>query len=263
MILQKDIHGPIAVIGDVHGHAEKLQHVLKELSSLSDYQSRWIVFIGDLVDRGPDSRGVIDCALALLKSHPKTTITCGNHELAMAGALNLFDNDEQHQWSDRWLDHYGSAPTFESYGVEPGDLLDLLEVIPRSHLELLKSVPWCVEHPDYFFVHSGLNPKLPFAEQRMILRTRDEANRRPEWLCSKTLPFHSPPQDCSKIVVSGHAFIPQVTFARKRILIDTTGGNTGSLSCVLLPENEVIHSDEVLSKPPRFAPEADIADLML
>lgn len=262
MRLPQNIEGPIAVIGDIHGQLDQLQTILVQLSELPDFQSRWIVFIGDLVDRGPDSRGVIETVLSLMQHHPRTTLTSGNHELAMAGALNLFENDHKHKWSHRWLDHYGSGPTFESYGVREGDLPGLHNVMPRTHLELLRNIPWYVEHPDYFFVHSGLDPKRSFHEQREILLTRDFSNGRPDWLCSKTLPFHSPPKDCDKIVVSGHAVVPQVTFAKKRILVDTTGGYTGSLSCVLLPENEIIHSNEILAKEPLFAPESEIADVM-
>ena len=57
--LASRIQGPVAVIGDVHGQVEKLLTILDRLRELPDYEQRWIVFIGDLVDRGPDPRGAI------------------------------------------------------------------------------------------------------------------------------------------------------------------------------------------------------------
>lgn len=241
---EQQISGPVAVIGDVHGQVEQLGRILEQLSQLPDYQRRWIVFIGDMVDRGPDPKGAIDLLVELSVHHPKTTVVCGNHELAMGAALRLVDTPEYSDWDGRWLDHYGCEPTFRSYGVEEFGNLDLLkQSLPQAHRDFLADVPWCVEHPEYFFVHAGLDPNSPFSLQRQILKTRDFTLNRPQWLCSKSLPFEDPPRDCPQTVVAGHVKVPQVTFGRKRILVDTTGGEGGSLSCVLLPENKVLHSD--------------------
>ena len=263
MIFQQDIDGPVAVIGDVHGQLEKLVRIIEQLQDLPDFQERWIVFIGDLVDRGPDSKGVLDLVTTLLHEHPRTTMTCGNHELAMAGSLGLFESPPDNEWATRWLDHYSSQATFESYGATKDNLSELSSLIPDDHVHILRNAPWCIEHPDYFFVHSGLDPEMSFAKQREKLQRPDYSLRRPRWLCSKTLPFHSPPDDCQKIVVSGHARVPRVMFAKKRLLLDTTGGGKGSLSCVLLPEHQVINSDDFLAEPPRFEPAVEIADLTL
>ena len=65
--LKTKIQGPIAVIGDVHGQVDKLQVILEKLKKLPDYQQRWIVFIGDFVDRGPDSKGAVELFLDLAK----------------------------------------------------------------------------------------------------------------------------------------------------------------------------------------------------
>lgn len=241
--MEMNISGPVAVIGDVHGQVDQLGRILEQLQRLPDYERRWIVFIGDLVDRGPDPKGAIDLMLDLMVHHGRTTIVAGNHELAMAGALKLVPTPEYSDWSARWLDHYGCEPTFRSYGCDMGDLPGLAEQIPSGHRSLLADAPWCVEHPEYFFVHAGVDPNSPFAVQREILRARDFTLNRPQWLCSKSLPFEEPPRDCPYVVVSGHVKVPQVQFGRKRILVDTTGGEGGSLSCALLPENKVIHSD--------------------
>lgn len=236
------IDGPVAVIGDVHGQLAKLQAVLERVRMFPEFEQRWIVFIGDLVDRGPDPRGAVELVCQLRRSHPRTTLVCGNHELAMAGALGLISTPDHANWNLRWVKDYNSETTFASYGVTPGDLPELAAALPSHHRVLLADLPWCVEHPEYFFVHAGLDPFQPFDLQRMILQTRDYTLNRPQWLCSRSLVSSIPPDDCPKTVVSGHAQVQQVEFRERRILIDTTGGRGGDLSCVLLPENIVITS---------------------
>ncbi|MEX0726509.1 MAG: metallophosphoesterase, partial [Planctomycetaceae bacterium] len=76
------IQGPVAVIGDVHGQVDQLLTVLDQLRSLPRFEQRWIVFIGDVVDRGPDPKGAMDVICDLMMSHPRTTIVAGNHDYA-------------------------------------------------------------------------------------------------------------------------------------------------------------------------------------
>lgn len=250
MPMETMISGPVAVIGDIHGQVEQLGRILEQLRQLPNYEKRWIVLIGDLVDRGPDPKGAIDLLCDLMVHHPRTTVISGNHELAMSAALGLVKTPDYSDWSGRWVDHYGCETTFRSYGVEPGELDALREALPSDHREFLANVPWCVEHSQFFFVHSGLDPNSPFEVQRQILKARDFTLNRPPWLCSKSLPFEEPPQDCGQVVVSGHVKVPQVKLGRRRILVDTTGGEGGSLSCVLLPEGKVIHSDPSQAREP-------------
>ena len=240
--LHKRIEGPVAVIGDVHGQLDKLQTVIEKLRSRPDYQDRWIVFIGDYVDRGPDSKGVMDLFCSLCDEHPRTTGIMGNHELAMNGSLGLVPTPEFSNWSERWLPNYQSETTFASYGVPMGDLEGLRNAMPLRHQEIFSSLPWCVEHPNYLFVHAGINSNTPFEMQLRILRARDFTLSRPDWLCSKSLVQKSPPHDCPYTVVVGHVQFPEVQFRPNQILVDTTGGYEGDLSCVLLPENIVISS---------------------
>lgn len=236
------IQGPVAVIGDVHGQVEKLLTVLDRLERQPDFEQRWIVFIGDLVDRGPDPKGALDVISDLLLKHERTTVVCGNHELAMGGALGLLDTPDYADWPMRWLADYGAESTCASYGVDHGDLDSLRSALPERHTEILSHLPWCVEHPEYLFVHAGLDPHTPFDIQMRILRQKDFTLNRPAWLCSKSLVSAPVPPDCPFTVVSGHVQVPDVTFKPKRVLVDTTGGFRGDLSCVLLPENRIITS---------------------
>ena len=237
------IRGPVAVIGDVHGHADKLAVVLERLQNLPDFSDRWIVFLGDLVDRGPDPKAVVDMLVDLRRHHPRTTAICGNHELAMGTALGWVPAFEYSPVGDHWLDMYDSETTFDSYGAVPGDLDNLAGKIPQAHEDLLAELPWCVEHPDYFFVHAGLDPNMPFEVQVRALRQRDFTLSRPKWLCSHSLANgRTVPVDCRQTVVTGHVRVPRVEFHDRRIRVDTTGGVDGDLSCVLLPEKKVITS---------------------
>lgn len=243
MQFSREISGPVAVFGDVHGQVDEVGRILDQLRELPDYDRRWIVFIGDLVDRGPDPKGALDLVTELMLHHRRTTAIAGNHELAMSAALGLVPTPEYSDWSSRWIDHYGSEATFQSYGVPYGDLEGLQSILPAQHRTYLANLPWCIEHPEYFFVHSGLEGHAGFEMQREILRARDFTLNRPQWLCSKSLAFEEPPADCPLTVVSGHVKVPEVRVTRRRILCDTTGGEGGVLSCVLLPELKVIRSD--------------------
>ncbi len=236
------IEGPVAVIGDLHGQAEELESILTALREAPDYQERWIVFIGDFVDRGPDPKRIMEMVLDLCREHPKTTAVAGNHDLAMVASLNWIETPDYANWSERWLDHYDAQTTFASYGAEFGNLEELDKSIPDEHRLFLTDLRWVVEHPEYLFVHAGLDTNAPFEMQLRILRQKDLSLAQPQWLCSKSLVQADAPPDCPLTVVSGHTKVPRVEFKSKRILVDTTGGRSGDLSCALLPEKRVLTS---------------------
>lgn len=238
------IDGPVAVIGDVHGQTEKLEEIVAQLVTLPDIHQRWIVFIGDLVDRGPDPAGAIRLYCDLAEQYEKVTWLCGNHELAMAGSLGLFEKPDYVDFQSRWLKHYDSHTTFESYGVEHGDIEGLEAALPEEHRRLLADLPWCIEHHKYLFVHAGLDRNMPFDTQIRILRERDFTLSHPPWLYSKSFINAGPPPETPVTVVVGHVPVPAVTLSKGVMAIDTSGGLEGELSCVLLPENIVLQSGE-------------------
>lgn len=238
------INGSVAVIGDVHGQVQELRQIIRQLERTPDIQNRWIVFIGDLVDRGPDTKGVLDLYCDLCSQHDKVTWVCGNHELAMGASLGLIDTPEYIDWQANWLHAYSVGPTFQSYGVPNGDIDSLRYALPEDHAELLSNLPWSVEHPEYLFVHAGLDPDLPFDMQIQILRQPDHSLAQPSWLFSKTFIRGPVPQGCPVTVVQGHVPLKAVYFGEQIIGTDTTGGVAGDLSCVLLPEKVVLTSAE-------------------
>jgi len=240
--LATKINGPMVVIGDVHGQTVQLLSLLEKISALDDLAERWIVFVGDFVDRGPEPRRALEIVLDLLAKNPKATAIMGNHELALIGALKWLPTPEESNWAERFRDFYSAETTFQSYGVSPGDLEGLNRAIPEAHKELLINLPWCIEHPDYLIVHAGLLPDLPFARQLEILRARSFMASALPWLCDHWLAHVKGPEDCP-VVVSGHVPVEEVVQCDGRILLDTTGGFGGSLSAVLLPEGRVITSD--------------------
>lgn len=243
------IDGPVAVIGDVHGQTDKLRRIIGQLARLPGVEHRWFVFIGDLVDRGPDPAGTVQLYCDLAKQHSRVTWVCGNHELAMAGSLGLLPLPDYVSFAQPWVDYYLSETTFESYGAPHGDLDALREALPESHAELLAGLPWMVEHSDFVFVHAGLDRNLPFDTQVRILRERDFSVSQPPWLYSRDFVLMGPPEDCPVPVVVGHVPMPSVHFENRVIATDTGSGHDGPLSCVLLPEMQVLSSEDDVAVP--------------
>ena len=204
------IDGPVAVIGDVHGQVDKLRKIIEKLATVPGIASRWIVFIGDLVDRGPDPKGAVDIYCDLSAQHERVTWVCGNHELAMAGSIGLIQTPDYVNWPERWLPHYDSDRTFDSYGVPFGELEALRQALPPKHAELMADLPWSVEHAKYLFVHAGLDMNLPFDMQVNILRKRDYSLAHPPWLYDKNFVRGSAPSDCPVTVVVGHVPMREV-----------------------------------------------------
>ncbi|QGJ69249.1 Diadenosine tetraphosphatase [Planctomycetales bacterium 10988] len=241
MELASEVSGPLIAIGDLHGQVHKLERLLTKLKQLPDWNDRTLVFLGDFVDRGVDSKGTLDLILQLKKEKEQLTAVMGNHDFAMLAALGAIPTHAKN-WKTTWLEIYDSDKTFESYGVPVGQFQALLNTMPQEHLDFLLALPWYVEHPDYFFVHAGLRKNQSLAEQRKALKERDFELEDIPWLFIRQSNNASSPEDCSQTVVVGHVYTSSVCIFPRRIMVDTTGGMVGELSAVLLPENKVITS---------------------
>lgn len=112
------IDGPLAVVGDLHGAAGLLERLVNKLRQTPGFADRWVVFVGDFLDRGPDSRRCIDMVLELAERHGKVAACMGNHDLAAVGAMGLVPTPASSHWDQRYVADYESWPTFASYGVE-------------------------------------------------------------------------------------------------------------------------------------------------
>jgi serine/threonine protein phosphatase 1 len=143
---------PLAVVGDVHGQADRLERALADLVGLH----RRIVFVGDYINRGPDSRVVMDLLTSYKQELGHSLVLLrGNHETALLRTLASGDVAEL-------LRHRG-ASTIKSYvGEVSTDVLErFLSGYPEDHLRLLEEMPLYAENSSVFVSHAGYNPSRP------------------------------------------------------------------------------------------------------
>lgn len=210
-------------IGDIHGCAETLDRLLDVIGPGKDDH---LVFVGDYIDRGPDSRGVIDRLLDLEEEVPCTFLK-GNHEALM---LAYLDYGEYEVWSMN-----GGTATLSSYQDPDGQIR-----VPQSHIRFMReSLPY-YETDEFFFVHGGIPPDMSVAtairaldEQTFLWERAHLDARRRAW---------------EKVVVCGHTPRPQPLDEDTLIALDTgcvyfTRPGMGRLTAVRLPEREFISVD--------------------
>lgn len=222
----------IYAIGDVHGRADLLEQVFARIDThIAKYPvDRPIqVLVGDYIDRGPNSRDVLDRLIERTRSNEMVLLK-GNHETCL---LEFLRNPSMLQsWGQM-----GGFETLMSYGITPSlnadaqtqkELAsDFQAVLPKAHLILLDSLRSSFSCGEFFFVHAGVRPGIPLAEQREadLLWIRDE------------FLLHEGKFD--KIIVHGHTPVRAVDMRPGRINIDTGAYATGQLSCIIVERNEV------------------------
>ncbi|MFZ2102971.1 MAG: metallophosphoesterase family protein [Oricola sp.] len=223
-------------IGDVHGRRDLLEALLAAIGD--DARSRSeevrIVFLGDVIDRGPESRQALELVIETLRQSPGSRLILGNHEEFLLRFLDPAEDRER--VAVRWLQNGGLA-TLASYGFGHGEHIDTIATsfareFP-AHVEALRNAEWRVETERYFLVHGGVDPALPLAEQ-------DPETTR--WIRHDFLDFGSP---LERIVVHGHtptdSALPEVH--SNRIAVDTGAVFSGHLTCAVLDDG---------GAPPRF-----------
>ena len=228
--------GRLYAVGDVHGRADLLDDLCSLIAAdVRQYpdEPATVVFLGDLVDRGPDSRGVVEKVLNL---HAETgwriEALKGNHEQAML----LFLDDPS--FGPSWMQHGGGA-TLASYGVFPPLARSdeaawvaardaFAEALPARHLAFLKAMRLYLEWGDYVLVHAGVRPGVPLERQseQDLLWIRQE--------------FLSRSKAVDRVVVHGHTPAEEPQLTRWRIGVDTGAYATGVLTAVRLWRNEQI-----------------------
>lgn len=219
-------------IGDIHGRADLLAALLHEIENdagrSATAKRRGLVFLGDYVDRGPDSRGVVELLLADLPRGFDAHFLKGNHE-----AL-LLDFLEDPSGLDQWLAN-GASPTFSSYGVDVAALVRaraepetwrraLLAALPGDHRRFYAHLELAVAFGDYLFVHAGVRPGVPLDAQD----PNDLVWIRREFLRSEA--------DFGKVVVHGHTPMPTPEIRANRIGIDTGAVFTNRLTALRLED---------------------------
>lgn len=227
---QKDIAEPrIYAVGDIHGCVEELRALLGliqvDAAAHSD-REKVIIYLGDYIDRGPDSRGVVDLLIKEPLPGFESVHLKGNHEDTLARFL------EDARIAPLWLS-FGGAATLLSYGVQPPGFSASDAALQRAGRELSASLP--ADHVafyrrlrtkhllgNYLFVHAGVRPGVPLGEQR----EEDMIWIRNEFLSSKA--------DFGKIVVHGHNITPSPDIWPNRIGIDTGAFASGRLTCLVI-----------------------------
>jgi len=223
----------IYAVGDIHGRLDILDPLLEQIradvAADPPQDKPVLVFVGDYVDRGAFSKGVIDRVIAL-KADDEFEVRAlkGNHEEAI---LSFLDDPN---FGPTWSEH-GGAQTLTSYGVTAPILRmatqdwakardDLGETFPKAHYDFLRRLELVAVYGDYLFVHAGLRPGVPLQDQE----EHDLLWIRNDFLTAQR-PFE-------KIVVHGHTPEEEAYLGEIRIGIDTGAYATGLLTAVRLRE---------------------------
>lgn len=233
-------------IGDIHGRLDLLDSILAKIAA--DNAGRkpartTIVFLGDLIDRGPQSAQVVERLLSYRPAFAKTVFLMGNHEEVLLRIL-AGDTDILSDWM-----RFGGAECARSYGLDPVNLecsepssaLRLLRrSIPQEHLNFLSGFADTASFGGYLFVHAGVRPGIPLAKQ---------AAQDLRWIRA---PFLDDETDHGRIVVHGHTISEEVDERPNRIGLDTGAYWSGVLTAVGLEGNErwfLQTGDELDAKP--------------
>lgn len=167
-------------IGDIHGCLTKLIELIGLCHSDASNRPAKFIFLGDYIDRGPDSQGVVKFLMSLQKDRPYD-VTClmGNHEDMLLAAIDAPD------WEENWLRN-GGIQTLQSYVVET------VAGIPQHHIDWIRNLPKFHDDGQRFFVHAGVHPGRPLDRQ-------DEHDFL--WIRE---PFLSSTKDFGRLIVHGH-----------------------------------------------------------
>ena len=223
----------VIAIGDVHGHLALLDPILRQaqiLAAQAPQRRHVVISLGDLVDRGPESAGVI---ARLMGGVPgcEVIVLRGNHETLM---LDFLAGSPA---ATVWL-NWGGLATLQSYGIAAdhfstgGNEVELLRrlfraKIPASHLAFLKACPLSVTFGDYFFVHAGARPGIPLDQQmeQDLIWIREE--------------MHDSPYRFEKRIVHGHTPVNEPRIGPNQINIDTGACYGGQLTALLFEDDRI------------------------
>jgi len=225
----------VYAVGDIHGRADLLTRLVEELHrdiAKGEFEGRPIlIFLGDYIDRGFQSREVIDVLLSDLMSPFETYFLKGNHEAAMLQFLT--DPSIGPRWAE-----FGGAETLVSYGVRPPRTRTSLEdwgraseelqaVLPPGHLHFLRNLDLSVRMGDYVFVHAGVRPGVPLDQQSEydLLWIRDE--------------FLSDRKPLGAVIVHGHTPASAPHRDSRRVGIDTGAYLSGRLTAARFEHESV------------------------
>lgn len=226
----------LVAVGDIHGHLDYLNELLdivrQEPRGKDNDRRDQFVFLGDYIDRGPNSAGVIDRLAEIQREDSSAVFLIGNHEDMM---LRFLDKGDQ-RMAEVWIRN-GGAETMMSYGVTPPSDVrcaealrpyrDMLrDALPAAHRAFLDSLTPIEKIGDFIFVHAGLRPGCPLRKQSR----KDAMWIRREFLDTR--------EDFGGLVVHGHTPQPDPDLQANRIGLDTGAGKGGYLTAGVFWDNE-------------------------
>ena len=213
----------IFAIGDIHGCYDKLRRLMERLPY--DPEQDTLVFLGDYIDRGGQSREVLDYLCQLHRQGKNVVMLIGNHEYLML---------EYHRTGDPallpFLRHLGIDKTLNSYGVSRPQSLHEMFFLPEEHRKLFDSLLPYWETEDYIFVHAGLEPGLPLEQHDLSS------------LCETRSAFLSEEYDYGKLVIFGHTPFEMPLVTPTRIGLDTGAVYGNFLTALELPSRIFYHA---------------------
>jgi serine/threonine protein phosphatase 1 len=227
----------IYAVGDIHGRSDLLKErftVIDADMARNPVSQPVEVYLGDYIDRGPDSAHTLD--LLLERSlYRETVFLRGNHEAYLLEVLR--DPKKLEDWRQfgglQTLISYGIQPTLSPDATEQTDLIAaLIEVMPRDHLSFLQSLKSSFLCGDFFFVHAGVRPGIPLKEQQEadLLWIRNE--------------FLDSDENFGKFIVHGHTPVREPDIRPNRINIDTGAYATGNLTLLTIQGSSMLTSDQ-------------------
>ena len=220
----------IFAIGDIHGSLTELTLLHKKILTHEkfDIKNDLLIHLGDYIDRGKNSKGVIDQIVKLKDEKIKTINLMGNHEEFM---INFFSNKINN--IKKWL-NFGADQTFKSYGIEivefikdgfEDDIIDnlrnkLSEKMGNNHINFFNNLEISFSTNKYLFVHAGIDPLKNLSDQT-----------KKDYLWSRSNNFFHKDFMSKKIIVHGHTPVENITNHPYRINVDTGCYFSGNLSC--------------------------------
>lgn len=236
---------PVCIIGDIHGRADLLGLMLTQIKTRAAHAPVRILFVGDMIDRGPASAAVLNQIYTLTQAHPEHTLCLmGNHERMM---LDFLTDPAAH--GPRWL-AAGGADTLASFGLSPWrtpvdvapedrlpELADQLRsTLPAGMLAWLEALPLIWQEGSLFVTHAALDPE------------RAPNDQDPDTLLWGHRAFLRQPRRDGLWVVHGHTIFKAPTADNSRIAVDTGAWRSGRLSAAWLDHKGLEFLESTVSK---------------
>jgi serine/threonine protein phosphatase 1 len=227
----KHARGPdrlrVYAIGDVHGRLDLLQEMHRRIQAENEKSPPFdwvIVHLGDYVDRGPHSKGVLDLLVSAQKKTHRMLAIAGNHDIGFleflaTGAPNgIF----AHNGGRQTALSYGVSIDFNDLGSIAAGRDALLHAVPRGHIEFLRGLKRSMVFGDFFFCHAGIRPGVELDSQD------------PEDLVWIREQFLGEPRLYPKVIIHGHTPVTDVEIRPNRINLDTGAVFSGRLSAIAI-----------------------------